>query len=240
MKGASMSKAAVVLAAGSGKRMGGDVPKQFLPLLERPVLYWTLAAFEKSAVSAVVLVISDDEAEAFCRKEIVEKYGLSKVKAYVPGGAERYDSVRQGLRFIAEQWKTCEYVAIHDGARCLITPEIIDRTFADAKTYHAAVAAMPVKDTIKTEEDGFTGKTIDRRLLRQMQTPQTFSFALIWDAYERLMESNPLPVVTDDAEVLEKMCGQRTFLSEGSYENLKITTPEDLLLAEAILKHRRP
>ncbi|MBQ7677162.1 MAG: 2-C-methyl-D-erythritol 4-phosphate cytidylyltransferase [Lachnospiraceae bacterium] len=141
---------------------------------------------------------------------------------------------------------TPELVAIHDGARCLVTPAIISRAFADAETYGAAVCAMPVKDTIKiADEGGFAKETPDRRTLFLMQTPQTFSFPLIHDAYEAFVRAKEreenggkYAAVTDDAEVLEWMTGKQSFLSEGSYENIKITTPEDMLLAEAIIKSR--
>lgn len=262
--------AAVVLAAGSGRRMGSHTAKQFLPLCGKPVLYWTLAAFEESGADAVILVVSNEAAADHCQVEIIEKYGFRKVRAITFGGEERQDSVWRGLaclrglqdggssdirasegildgRFAEEgcsEGMPCfDFVAIHDGARCLVTPEIIDRTFADARKYKAAACAMPVKDTIRlADEEGFTKETPDRRKLYLMQTPQTFSFPLIYDAYEAFAGekekagSAGYDAVTDDAEVLWRMAGRRTYLSEGSYENLKITTPEDLLLAEAILR----
>lgn len=239
--------AAVVLAAGSGKRMGTDTAKQFLLLCGKPVLYWTLKAFEESGADEVVLVVSDEEAERFCRSSILERYGIKKVRSICFGGAQRYDSVWRGLQCI-KGWgeRQADLVAIHDGARCLVTPLIIDRAFADAKSYGAAAAAMPVKDTIKIAgADGFAVETPDRRTLFLMQTPQTFSFPLIYDAYEafaraKKMEENggKYAAVTDDAEVLEWMAGRKSFLTGGSYENIKITTPEDLIIAEAILKSR--
>lgn len=232
--------AAVILAAGSGKRMGTDVPKQFLSLCGEPALIWTLRAFEESSVQQSVLVVSSDEAEDFCRREIIEKHGFQKVCAFVRGGAERYDSVWNGLTALSDVMDPSSgYVLIHDGARCLVTPDIIERTLTDAKRCGAAVASVPVKDTIKrVDAEGFSAETLQRKTLRQMQTPQTFSFPLIREAYRKMIEEEPQPDVTDDAEVLQRMCNRSTFLSEGSYENLKITTPEDLLLAEAILKNR--
>ena len=232
--------AAVILAAGSGKRMGTDVPKQFLSLCGEPALTWTLRAFEESSVQQSVLVVSSDEAEEFCRREIIEKHGFQKVRAFVRGGAERYDSVWNGLTALSEVLDPDSgYVLIHDGARCLVTPDLIERTLADAKRCGAAVASVPVKDTIKrVDDDGFSAETLERKTLRQMQTPQTFSYALIKEAYCLMIEEHPQPDVTDDAEVLQRMCSRASFLSEGSYENLKITTPEDLLLAETILKSR--
>lgn len=231
---------AVVLAAGSGKRMGSAVPKQFLMLAGEPVLYWTLKAFEESVVDAVVLVVADSAAIQQCRDEIVVKNRFNKVKSIVTGGRERYESVLCGLRGIdTEVVGGADYVLIHDGARCLVTPELIGRTLLDASRYQASVAAMPVKDTIKlADEEDFAVSTPDRRFLRQMQTPQTFSFPIIMEAYEKMMREEPVPPVTDDAMVLERESERRVHFCEGSYENLKITTPEDLILAEAILKKR--
>ena len=225
---------AVVLAAGSGKRMGTDTPKQLLDLCEKPVIYWTLRAFEESIVDAVVLVAPPEVAER------IEPSGFRKVKRVVPGGEERYHSVLAGLRGVEDEAVGgADFVLIHDGARCLVTPELIERTLADAARYGAAVAAVPVKDTIKrVSPDGFAAETLDRSELRQMQTPQTFSFPMIKEAYENLMRRDPLPPVTDDAEVLALTQNRRTFLSEGSYENLKLTTPDDLVAAEAILWKR--
>ncbi len=231
---------AIVLAAGSGKRMGGKVPKQFLPLYEKPALFWTLKAFEESLCDAVVLVVSSDEAKEYCQEELLDKTGFNKIKAIVLGGAERYDSVWKGLQSISyEVSGGTDYVLIHDGARCLVTPEIIHRTLSDAREYGSGIASVPVKDTIKrVDERGFAEETIDRSVLRQMQTPQTFRFREIYEAYQFLMKCDPIPRVTDDAEVFAISSDQRAYLSEGSYENLKLTTPEDLILAEAILRKR--
>ena len=232
--------AAIVLAAGSGKRMGSEKPKQFLDLCGEPVLYWTLEAFEKSCVDAVVVVVSSEETADYVRNAIVVKNGFNKAGTIVLGGEERYDSVWKGLCAIEDiAFGGAEHVLIHDGARCLVTPAIIERTISDTRQFGSGVASMPVKDTIKrTDENGFSAETIDRNTLRQMQTPQTFLFQEIYEAYAELMKTEPRPKVTDDAEVLERMKGRKAYLSEGSYENLKLTTPEDLIVAEAILKKR--
>lgn len=232
---------AIILAAGSGKRMGTETPKQFLPLNGKPALFWTLKAFEESTADDVILVVSDSAAEEYVRNELVIKYGFKKVRSFCLGGAERYDSVQRGLLSIEKEIpEKAEYVLIHDGARCLVTPDLIERTLKDAAEYGSGVAAMPVKDTIKkADRDGFALETLDRRVLFQMQTPQTFSYELVREAYQRFHEMDPKPAVTDDAEVVELLMGRKTFLSRGSYENLKLTTPEDLLIAEAILKSRR-
>jgi 2-C-methyl-D-erythritol 4-phosphate cytidylyltransferase len=229
--------AAVVLSAGVGKRMGSDVPKQYLPINKKPVIYYSLKAFEESPVSEIVLVTGKDDVD-YCRKEIVEKYRLQKVAAIVPGGRERYDSVYEGLKAV----RHADYVLIHDGARPMITSDIIARSMETVQLENACVAGMPVKDTIKrVDEKGYTAETPDRRFLWQMQTPQTFSYPLILEAYEKLQQQlnetpESLPTITDDAMVAEHFLHAKVKMIEGSYENIKITTQEDLLCAELFLK----
>ena len=167
--------AAIVLAAGSGKRMNSQVHKQYLIIQDRPVLYYSLKAFEDSAVDEIVLVVGKGE-EEFCRKEIVDKYGISKVKAIVEGGKERYHSVFEGLK----QTSDADYVLIHDGARPFVNQEIIRRCMLEVPEYQACVVGMPVKDTIKiADEGGYAKQTPDRKNVWMIQTPQTFSYALI-------------------------------------------------------------
>ena len=222
---------AVVLAAGSGKRMGADIPKQYLALCGKPVMVYCLEAFEKSRVDEIVLVVAPGD-RAYCRKEIVEKYHITKVSAIVDGGAERYDSVYEGLKVIH-----CDYVLIHDCARAFVTEDIIGRSIRGAKGYGACVVGMPVKDTIKIADgEGYAVETPDRNYVWAVQTPQAFSCGLITDAYTKLMATENL-TVTDDAMVLEKMTGKKVKLVPGSYRNIKITTPEDLIVAEAYLRH---
>lgn len=221
---------AIVLAAGSGKRMNSAVHKQYMLLAGKPVLYYTLKAFEESKVTDIVLVVGEGENE-YCRQEIVDKYAFRKVSAIVLGGKERYHSVHAGL--VAASG--ADYVLIHDGARPLVTVDMIQRSIEGAKEYRACVVGMPVKDTIKViGEDGFAKETPDRSTLWQIQTPQSFSYPLIFDAYERIIRQGENSV-TDDAMVLEIACGQQVRVIEGSYQNIKITTPEDLLVAEAYL-----
>lgn len=231
--------AAVVLAAGQGKRMQSAVAKQFLLLNGEPVVCHALRAFEKSDVEAVVLVTGADEID-YCRKEIVEKYSFKKVIDVTAGGKERYHSVYEGLRALEGILAEDGIVLIHDGARPMVTEEIIHRTIEAAGKYGAAVAAMPVKDTIKVvDEHGFVVMTPDRSTLWQMQTPQTFTYQLVYTAYQKLL-SNPSYQngITDDAMVVEAMEQKQIKLVEGSYENRKVTTPEDMIIAESILKHR--
>ncbi len=224
--------AAIVLAAGSGKRMNSQVHKQYLIIQDRPVLYYSLKAFEDSAVDEIVLVVGKGE-EKFCRKEIVDKYGISKVKAIVEGGKERYHSVFEGLK----QTSDADYVLIHDGARPFVNQDIIRRCMQEVQKYQACVVGMPVKDTIKiADEEGYAKQTPDRKNVWMIQTPQTFSYALIYEAYEEMLKTEDT-AITDDAMVLERIKGKKSKLIEGSYRNIKITTPEDLLIANVYLQH---
>ena len=224
--------AAIVLAAGSGKRMNSKVHKQYLIIQDRPVLYYSLKAFEDSAVDEIVLVVGKGE-EEFCRKEIVDKYGISKVKAIVEGGKERYHSVFEGLK----QTSDADYVLIHDGARPFVNQKIIRRCMLEVPEYQACVVGMPVKDTIKIADDGgYAKQTPDRKNVWMIQTPQTFSYALIYEAYEEMLKTEDA-AITDDAMVLERTKGKKSKLIEGSYRNIKITTPEDLLIANVYLQH---
>ena len=224
--------AAIVLAAGSGKRMNSQVHKQHLIIQDRPVLYYSLKAFEDSAVDEIVLVVGKGE-EEFCRKEIVDKYGISKVKAIVEGGKERYHSVFEGLK----QTSDADYVLIHDGARPFVNQDIIRRCMQEVQKYQACVVGMPVKDTIKiADEEGYANQTPDRKNVWMIQTPQTFSYALIYEAYEEMLKTEDT-AITDDAMVLERIKGKKSKLIEGSYRNIKITTPEDLLIANVYLQH---
>lgn len=216
---------AIVLAGGQGRRMKRDIPKQYLLLEGKPVLYYSLMAFELSRVDEIILVTGDTEI-AYCQTEIVEKYGFRKIKKVVAGGAERYHSVYAGLKSCAD----CDYVLIHDGARPFLLPDMIERAIAGAKMYHACVLGMPVKDTIKiSDEKGFVEQTPDREKVWMVQTPQSFEYRIVYHAYQMLMESEV--TVTDDAMVVEKFLRQPVKLVEGSYENIKITTPEDLAVA---------
>ncbi|MGN0140661.1 MAG: 2-C-methyl-D-erythritol 4-phosphate cytidylyltransferase [Roseburia sp.] len=229
-----MKYTAIVLAAGTGKRMHTNVHKQYLTLAGRPVLYYALRAFADSDVTDIVLVVGQGET-AYCRSEIVEKYGIGKVSAIVEGGKERYHSVYEGLKAA----KDADYVLIHDGARPLVDSVMIRRMMDEVAQCDACVAGMPVKDTIKiADEEGYVSGTPDRSRVWQIQTPQAFSFPLIRKAYEQLLMQENV-TVTDDAMVLEQMTRHRTKLVEGSYCNIKITTPEDLAVAETYLEWKQ-
>ena len=221
---------AIVLAAGVGKRMNSKIQKQYMLLGGKPVLFYALDAFEKSRVDEIILVVGKGEIE-YCRKEIVEKYKFHKVTKIVEGGKERYHSVYEGLKAI----DTADYVLIHDGARPFLNQQILKRTMETVKQYQACVVGMPVKDTIKiTTEDGFSKETPERKHVWMIQTPQCFSYSLIFEAYQKMLQ-NEDATITDDAMVLEKVKGLPVKMVEGSYRNIKITTPEDLLVAEAYL-----
>ncbi len=224
---------AIVLSAGKGARMNTNVAKQYLLLQEVPVICHTLEAFEKSEVDEVVLITAACDMDSV-RVDIVEKYGFSKVKKIVAGGSERVDSVYEGLKAA-----DADYIHIHDGARCLITPEQINKMISGVENYKAAVMAVPAKDTIRqADAEGYGAKCLDRSLLWAMQTPQSFEYAVIRTAFDKMYAINGPVKITDDVMVLEQYTSHRAKLIEGSYENLKITTPEDLIMAQAILDKR--
>ncbi len=231
---------AIVLAGGKGKRMGAQVSKQYLELNGKPLLYYTLCAFEESIVQDVILVCGAGE-EEYCGREIVSKYGLKKVKKIVPGGKERYDSVYEGLKAAkkTEIGRDADIVLIHDGARAFVTPEIIQRVAEMAEQKEACVVGMPVKDTVKVARDDLTiESTPDRTKMWQIQTPQAFRFHKIFDAYNRALEDK-VQGITDDAMVWEYCYEAPVYLTEGDYSNIKVTTPEDMAFGDAILNQRK-
>ena len=230
---------AIVLAAGQGKRMGTKVQKQFLDLCGKPVLWYSLQAFETSAWVDEMILVTGEDLISYCKEEIVEKYGFRKVKAVVAGGTERYHSVYQGLQAISDVEQ--RIVFIHDGARPFLTEEMIERAYKETLEHSACVVGMPVKDTIKiADENGFIRETPKRSLVWQIQTPQVFDAELIVPAYRQVIEQEQELLakgiqITDDAMVVETMCAHPVKLVQGSYENMKLTTPEDLKVAEAFL-----
>lgn len=230
--------AAVVLSAGKGTRMNSATPKQYLTLAGKPVLYYSLNAFEKSMVDEIVLVTGREQI-GYCQKEIVKKYGFTKVKAVVAGGKERYHSVFCGLDELNKEKRPPDYVMVHDGARPFVDESMIARCAKAAEEFQACVAGMQVKDTIKiADELLFSQTTPERKYVWQVQTPQAFEFQLIYQAYSELMarlKDGEQFNITDDAMVLETICKKNVRLVEGSYKNIKITTPEDLKIARAFL-----
>ena len=203
---------AIVLAAGSGKRMNSAVAKQYLMLQDKPVIWYALKTFEESSVvDDCILVVGSGEVE-YCSKHIVEKYGFTKVRAVIEGGPERFISVWEGLKWLAEHsYKDGQgIVFIHDGARPFVNEQMIRDTYSAAKEYGACVAAMPVKDTIKIgDEEGFAVQTPNRKTVWMVQTPQVFDRSLITEAYRTLVEQlddlrRKGIEITDDAMVVEK------------------------------------
>ncbi len=226
---------ALIPAAGVGRRMGSgnrQLNKVFYIVNGKPLLYYTLRHFEScSEIEEIVLIVRGGE-EDYCRSEIIDRFGIRKIKRIIPGGRERQDSVFNGLQEIKEDG--FDLVAIHDGARPLIKEEVILRAIAETIRYKAGVVAVPVKDTIKREDKaGFVQRTIDRKELWAIQTPQIFSFELIYDSYIKAYEDNFYG--TDDAMLVERL-GHQVKLVMGAYDNLKVTTPDDLVIMETILR----
>lgn len=225
---------AIVLAAGQGKRMGSAMPKQFLEIHGKPLLCYALECFEASPLISEIVLVTGEENRAYCQKEIVEAYGFSKIKKIVAGGKERYDSVYEGLKAC----ENCDIVFIHDGARPFPDQAMLERTMEAAQQYGACVAAVPSKDTMKLgNADGFVEKTLDRSVLWNIQTPQVFDYAMICEAHRRLREGS-MEGITDDSMLVEILGLAPVKLVMGSYDNIKVTTPEDLVIAENIIKRR--
>lgn len=221
---------AIIVAAGRGARMGANINKQFLHIKDKPILYYTLRAFETSPlIHEIVLVTADCEIE-YCKKEIIEKYGITKIKNVVKGGAERVNSVYNGLLASKES----DIVLIHDGARPFINNKIIEEGIYYARRFGACSCGVVPKDTIKIKAgNGFSESTLERNGLFAVQTPQCFEYRLILNCHEKI---NKVDIkFTDDTSIVE-YCGHKVYLYEGSYSNIKITTPEDLIIAENILE----
>ena len=229
--------AAIVLAAGQGKRMGTSVQKQYIELEGKPLIYYSLKTFQESGlIDSVVLVVGEGQV-AYAQNEIVLKYGFSKVCAVVEGGKERYDSVWQGLKTVSQEPEV-SYIYIHDGARPFVDDEILNRGYETVEQFRACVAGMPSKDTVKVvDEQGFAINTPDRKYVWVIQTPQIFEKSLIMEAYARLMKEEHEDV-TDDAMAVERMMKVPVKMFEGSYQNVKITTPEDLAIAKVFLREK--
>lgn len=226
--------AAIVLAAGKGSRMKSDVAKQYLLLKRRPMLYYSLAVFQNSPIIDEILLVTGEGETDYCQEEIVNRYNFTKVGKIITGGRERYHSVHRGL----EALSACRYVFIHDGARPFVDSSIIERAYEAVKKHQACVVGMPVKDTIKiADEEQFAAGTPDRNTLWQIQTPQVFDYQLIREAYDCLMSQNNQNGITDDAMVVERTLGRKVKLVQGSYRNIKVTTPEDLIIAESFCQN---
>lgn len=222
--------AAIVLAGGRGKRMGSDTPKQYLEINGYPVLYYSLKAFEESAVDCIVLVCGKGEV-SYCKENVVDRYGFKKVKYVTEGGKERYHSVYNGLKLIQEY----DYVLIHDGARPFVTQKIISDNILSVIEKKACVTGVLSKDTIKiSDSEQKVAFTPARENVWIVQTPQTFETALITRAYEEILQRTEI-VVTDDAMVVETALKAPVYFVHGDYKNIKITTPEDLEVAQVFV-----
>ncbi len=221
---------AVVPAAGRGARMGGNIPKQFLSLGDIPILVYALRTLESVQSITDIIVVIPQADQAFCREDIIQRYGIRKVTDIVAGGLRRQDSVRNGVMAITE---TPALVVVHDGVRPFVSKEIVMNAVQVAMESGAALVAIPMKDTVKrVNQEGYVEDTLNREDLWLAQTPQVFRYSWLREAHE-LAEAQDLEV-TDDAGLIEQL-GYPISIVEGSAHNIKITRPEDLALGEAIL-----
>jgi 2-C-methyl-D-erythritol 4-phosphate cytidylyltransferase len=230
-----MSKVTVLIpAAVMGKRMGKAVAKQFLPLGDKPLLVHTLLAFQRaSQIDEIIPILSKEDMET-CLREIIERYHITKVKTLVVGGKERQESVSHGLQKLETD---VSIVLVHDGVRPFVTQEMIREVVEHARKGECVTVGVPLKDTVKeVDGQGMVRHTLDRSRLWAIQTPQAFPAKILKHAYEE--SSRHAAFGTDDAMLVERSGGKVRVIM-GSYENIKITTPEDLVLAEEILKGRQ-
>jgi 2-C-methyl-D-erythritol 4-phosphate cytidylyltransferase len=224
---------ALIPAAGMGKRMGQTVAKQFLPLGDRPMLAHTLMAFQRASVIDEIIPILSKEDMENCLREVIERYHITKVKTLVVGGKERQDSVYNGLMKLEDEKGVA---VIHDGVRPFVTQEMIAEAVERAKKGECVAVGVPLKDTVKeVGPGGWVKTTLDRSRLWAIQTPQAFPVKVLKRVYAEAFKHKFYG--TDDATLVER-AGTKVRVIMGSYENIKITTPEDLLLAEEILKRR--
>ncbi len=227
-----MRVAALIPAAGMGKRMAAGMNKQYLKLGGKPILAHTLAIFEKASfVDDIYVMVPEDEIP-YCMENVIESHGFTKVRRLVAGGRERQQSVFNGLR-AAVGLGPDDMVIIHDGVRPFVPVETVRRSVEIAGLHDGALVAVPVKDTVKITSGGVVVDTPGRENIWLAQTPQTFRYGIILDAHERAEREGFLG--TDDSSLVERI-GKQVHIVMGDYRNIKITTPEDMLLAEAFLK----
>jgi 2-C-methyl-D-erythritol 4-phosphate cytidylyltransferase len=221
----------VIAAAGRGSRMESNTNKQYMLLNSRPVLAYSLDFFEKLDIVDEIIVVTGENELDYCQREVIKRFKYSKVTAVIPGGKERQDSVWAGLRKLGAY---TEYVAVHDGARPLLSSTVVYRLLAEADEWGAAIPGIISKDTLKmVDRDDFVRQTLDRNIVYGIQTPQIFKYAELTSAYEKAYEE--VFRGTDDASLFEYYIG-RVKVVEGDYNNIKITTPGDMLIAEALLR----
>ncbi|MDY4252697.1 MULTISPECIES: 2-C-methyl-D-erythritol 4-phosphate cytidylyltransferase [unclassified Clostridium] len=219
---------AIILAGGKGTRMGANISKQYIKLKGKPILYYTIKRFSESKdIDKIILVLPKDEID-YCKEKVLDKYSLH-VDLIVEGGKERQDSVMNALNELIDE----EIVLIHDGARPFVSQRIIDEGIKYARLYGASAPGVMPKDTIKIKGDNnFALSTPDRNTLVAIQTPQVFKFRIIKECHKKVKEEDIK--VTDDTMVVETY-GNKVYLYEGDYTNIKVTTPEDLILAEKLI-----
>ena len=226
-----MKVIALIPAAGTGKRMQAGVNKQYLQLGGMPIVGRTVSLFQDVPCIDDIYIITPEQEIPYCRTEVVERYGFTKVRGIVPGGQERQNSVLNGLRAI-EGTEDDAVILIHDGVRPFISRHSLEHAVATAREYDGALVAVPVKDTVKVVLEGIVRDTPPRERIWLAQTPQAFRYSVIRAAHEMADAEGFLG--TDDASLVERM-GREVHIVLGDYRNIKITTPEDLLLAEAFL-----
>ena len=230
-----MKHIGIVMAAGSGKRMKSEVPKQFLEIKGKPLLYYTLRAMEESFIDEIILVVREED-EEYVKSQIVEKYNFKKVSRVTKGGRERFESVYNGLLAVSDE---DSYVYIQDGARPFLSKESLERIREAVIKEGAAVLAVPVTDTIKAVDSyGYILNTPNRNSLVAAQTPQAFKYEIIKEAFVRYFENSYKSegfIVTDDASLVERFSNTKVKFVMGDYENIKITNPRDIRLAEEML-----
>lgn len=227
-----MKTKAIILSAGKGTRMNQSISKQYLMLGNQTILSYSLEVFQKSPVDEIILVTAKEDIE-YVKNNIIKSHKIDKVTKIVAGGQERYLSVYQGLLAAGD----CDYIMIHDGARPFLTLDIIKDSIQAVQKYRACAVGVPLKDSIKkVGQEGYIVENIERKDVWQVQTPQSFSYPLILNAYEKLLLSDIEP--TDDTSVVEYFTETKVKMLFGNYENIKITTPEDLEYGEYIIKKR--
>ena len=229
-----MATIALIPAAGMGKRMQAGMNKQYLQVGGMPILARTVAVFEQAPFVDAIYIISPADEVHYCEREVVAAFGYTKVKGVIVGGAERQHSVINGLR--AMEADDEDVVLIHDGVRPFVSVHVLQRAIEVARTTDGALVAVPAKDTIKMVENGIIRETPPRETLWLAQTPQAFRYGVIRAAHE-LAEAEDF-LGTDDASLVERL-GKEIHIVLGDYRNIKITTPEDLVLAEAFLKEHK-
>ncbi|HEX9023925.1 MAG TPA: 2-C-methyl-D-erythritol 4-phosphate cytidylyltransferase [Geobacteraceae bacterium] len=227
-----MKVIAIVPAAGMGKRMGAEINKQYLLLAGKPILAHTLRVFEDAPFVDDVYVVVPEAEIPYCREHVVERFGFAKVRRIVAGGAERQHSVMNGLKAVSDAGDD-DVVLIHDGVRPFIPQQVLEHAVAAAGKYDGALVAVPAKDTVKVVREGIVRETPPREELWLAQTPQAFRYPIIMAAHEIAEAERYLS--TDDASLVEWL-GKDIHIVMGDYRNIKITTPEDLVLAEALFK----